>query len=44
MRYQRCKARTVMSVIEGVRSRGEDGSRTVIGEGLVNVGQDVCGG
>ena len=44
MRYQRCKARTAMPVIEGMRSRGEEGSRAVIGEGLVIVGQDVCRG
>ena len=44
MRCQRCKARTAMPVIEGIRSRGEEGSRAVIGEGLVNFGQDVCGG
>ena len=33
-----------MPVIEGIRSRVEEGSRAVIGEGLVNLGQDVCGG
>ena len=33
-----------MPVIEDIRSRGEEGSRALIGEGLVNVGQDVCRG
>ncbi len=44
VRYQRCKPRTAMPVIEGIRSRAEGGSRVVIGEGLVNLGQDVWGG
>lgn len=32
-----------MPVMEGIRTRAE-GSGAVIGEGLVNLGQDVCGG
>ena len=44
VRYQRCKPRTGMPVIEGIRSRAEEGSRAVIGEGLINLGQDVCEG
>ena len=42
--YQRCKPRTAMPVMEGIRTRAEEGSGAVIGEGLVNLGQDVCGG
>ena len=33
-----------MPVTEGIRTRAEEGSGAVIGEGLVNLGQDICGG
>lgn len=33
-----------MPVMEGIRTRAEEGSGAVIGEVLVYLGQDVCGG